>query len=275
MSHPRLSPESGPFRADQLRDGDRYELSHGHPIYCAPARREHAAPNIAGATVIDTDPDVAWAGVDAGFSPEPGTLRAPDVAVAAPTDSSPNATGWLTTAPPLAVEYAGQGQDEADLRLKIAELLEAGTCFVWVVRLRGPQRVEVYRPDGPMRLFTAGEVLEATGILRNPVPVRALFDRETAHEVVLRNLLQRRGYDSLSAVFEEGREEGREVGLEQGRQAGEAAVLLRQITLKFGPPDAAVRQRIETADVDTLLRWSERILTAQHLEEVLDHSPHE
>ena len=26
----------GPFRADQLRDGDRYELSNGHPIYCAP-----------------------------------------------------------------------------------------------------------------------------------------------------------------------------------------------------------------------------------------------
>ncbi len=168
------------------------------------------------------------------------------------------------------MEYVGQGQDEADLRLKIAELLDAGTRFVWVVRLKGPQRVEVHRPDGLMRIFTASEVLEAPGILRNPVPVRALFDRDTAHEVVLRNLLQRRGYDSLSAV----REEGLEQGLEQGRQAGEVAVLLRQITLKFGPPDAAVRQRIETADVDTLLRWSERILTAQHLEEVLEHSPH-
>ena len=26
----------GPFRADQLRDGGCYELSNGHPIYCAP-----------------------------------------------------------------------------------------------------------------------------------------------------------------------------------------------------------------------------------------------
>jgi len=189
MAHPRPSPESGPFRADQLRDGDRYELSHGHPIYRAPARRERAAPNIAGATVIDTDPEVAWAGVDAGFSSEPGTLCAPDVAVAAPTDASLSVTSWLTIAPPLAVAYAGQGQDEADLRLKIAELLEAGTRFVWVVRLRGPQHVEVHRPDGPMRLFTAGEVLEAPSILRNPVPVPALFDRETAHEGMLRHLL--------------------------------------------------------------------------------------
>ena len=31
----------------------------------------------------------------------------------------------------------------------------------------------------------------------------------------------------------------------------------------------AVRQRIETADAETLLAWSERILTAQCLDEVL------
>jgi len=45
---------------------------------------------------------------------------------------------------------------------------------------------------------------------------------------------------------------GEEGLLEMGRQAGEAAVLLRQITLKFGPPDEAIRQRIEIADSDTL-----------------------
>ena len=80
--------------------------------------------------------------------------------------------------------------------------------------------------------------------------------------MVLRNLLQRRGYDSLSAVFEEGREEG--------RMEGEAAVLLRLIQLKFGPPDSDLRQRIETADAAMLLRWSERILTAATLEEFLN-----
>ncbi len=58
-----------------------------------------------------------------------------NVAVAAPTDSSPTATGWLTTAPPLAVEYAGQGQDEADLRLKIAELLDTDTLLRWSERV--------------------------------------------------------------------------------------------------------------------------------------------
>nr|VFJ96081.1 MAG: hypothetical protein BECKH772A_GA0070896_100975 [Candidatus Kentron sp. H]VFJ96800.1 MAG: hypothetical protein BECKH772B_GA0070898_100985 [Candidatus Kentron sp. H]VFK02558.1 MAG: hypothetical protein BECKH772C_GA0070978_100946 [Candidatus Kentron sp. H] len=29
-------PARGPFTADQIKDGDRYELSNGHPIYCLP-----------------------------------------------------------------------------------------------------------------------------------------------------------------------------------------------------------------------------------------------
>ena len=68
---------------------------------------------------------------------------------------------------------------------------------------------------------------------------------------------------------QEGREEGREQGREQGRQEGEAIVLLRLITLKFGLPSEPVRRQIATADPETLLRWSERILTAQTLDEVL------
>ncbi len=36
-----------------------------------------------------------------------------------------------------------------------------------------------------------------------------------------------------------------------------------------GDLPTAVHQRIDTADADTLLRWSERVLTAQSLEEVL------
>ena len=70
--------------------------------------------------------------------------------------------------------------------------------------------------------------------------------------------------------LEEGLEKGLEKGLENGRQEGEAAMLQRLLTLKFGPPDAGVRQRIATADAATLLRWSERVLTAQRLGDVLD-----
>jgi hypothetical protein len=57
--------------------------------------------------------------------------------------------------------------------------------------------------------------------------------------------------------------------IEQGRQQGEAAVLLRQIERKFGTPSQAVRERVFSADAETLLNWSERILTAESVEAVL------
>jgi predicted transposase YdaD len=56
--------------------------------------------------------------------------------------------------------------------------------------------------------------------------------------------------------------------IEEGIGQGEARVLLRLLTLKFGPLPEPVRARIESADADTLLRWSERVLTADHLDEV-------
>ncbi|WP_020503458.1 DUF4351 domain-containing protein [Lamprocystis purpurea] len=62
---------------------------------------------------------------------------------------------------------------------------------------------------------------------------------------------------------------GIQKGHKEGRQEGEAAMLLRQITRKFGPPTEAVRERIARADSETLLEWSDRILTAQTLDEVL------
>jgi hypothetical protein len=57
-------------------------------------------------------------------------------------------------------------------------------------------------------------------------------------------------------------------GMQQGLKQGEAQVLLRQLALKFGELAEADRQRIEQADVETLLLWSERILFADTLDKV-------
>ena len=206
--HPDRNPH-GPFSAEQLSDGDRYELSNGHPIYCAPAGKEHAGSSLIGARVLGTDPDVEWAGIDAGFSPEPGGLRAPDIAVGKVADPPRGGKWWIPGAPPLAVEYAGPGQDEEELKQKIAELLAAGTRWVWVARLIGPRRVENHSAGAPKQVAGANDLLEAPGVLRNPVPVAALIDERAADEAALRNLLQRHGYAGLEAVREEGVLEGK------------------------------------------------------------------
>jgi predicted transposase YdaD len=69
--------------------------------------------------------------------------------------------------------------------------------------------------------------------------------------------------------LEKGLEQGIERGIEQGIGQGEARVLLRLLTLKFGPLPEAVQTRVDSADADTLLRWSERVLTAESLNDVL------
>jgi len=118
-------PSRGPFRANQIRCGDPYELSDGHAIYVLPAGGRHADTNLVGGQVLATDPDVTQAGMDAGYSPEPGTLRAPDIAVG----NVPREPGWIQGVPPLAVEYVDTGQDEAELRAKVDDLLRWGTKY--------------------------------------------------------------------------------------------------------------------------------------------------
>ena len=62
---------------------------------------------------------------------------------------------------------------------------------------------------------------------------------------------------------------GIQKGIEQGIRQGEATLLLRLIALKFGEADEDAIGQIRAADTDTLLRWSERILTAETLADLL------
>jgi hypothetical protein len=239
MSHRLPHSTEGPFRAEQLRPGDPYELANGHPVECLPAGGRHAKASLTGGLALSTDPEVEEAGVDAGYVPDDKNLRAPDIAVG----NVPDESGWVPGVPPLAVEYADAGQDEGDLREKIATLLAAGTRCVWVVRMQGPRRVEVHEPGSEPRMFGPGDTLEAPGILRNPVAVEALYDPAAAQAAALRNLLQRHGYADLDAVRTE------------GQSQGELTIVLRQLERRLVGLSAAQRDRISrlsSAQVEAL-----------------------
>ena len=67
---------------------------------------------------------------------------------------------------------------------------------------------------------------------------------------------------------QEGRKKGRREGLETGLRRGKAELLKTQASHRFGelPPWAV--ERFDRADVDTLDRWSPRLLDARRLEDV-------
>lgn len=259
----------GPFLADQIREGDPYELSNGHAIRCLPTGGRGSDAAATGAAVLKSDPEVDSAGVETGYSPSPDTLRAPDVAVG----NVPREPGWVKGVPPLAVEYADTGQDEADLSTKIRELLDAGTKLIWVVRLTGPRRVEIHEAGRKKRIARPGEELHAPGFLRNPVPVEALYEWEVGQEVTLRNLLQRHGYESLDAVRAESRAEG-EV---RGRAEGEIEALRDSILDVFAARDLALGDDVGAAiascqETAVLKRWLRQAVTAETAGDILIRS---
>ncbi|MGE5154165.1 MAG: Uma2 family endonuclease [Bdellovibrio bacteriovorus] len=267
----------GPFRPEQLRPGDPYELSNGHPVECLPSGGRSSRASLLGGLALATDPAVDSAGVDTGYAADDYTLRAPDLAVG----NVPDAPGWVKGAPPLAVEYADTGQDESDLPVKIRQLLAAGTRLVWVVRLIGPRRVDVHRADAPTgsapEVRVPGELLEAPGILSNPLPVEALFDPGAAQEVALRNLLQRHGYAGLDAVRAEGAEEGRAEGKAEGKIEGEIEALrlaiLQVLESRGLSIDAELHPVIAaTTDRDLLTHWLRRAAVCVDSHSLLDPS---
>ncbi len=75
--------------------------------------------------------------------------------------------------------------------------------------------------------------------------------------------------DSIDRWTRETREEGHQEGLQKGLQTGEVRVLLRLLRLKFGPLAPEVEERVRSTDADRLLEWSDRVLTAERLQDVL------
>jgi hypothetical protein len=93
----------------------------------------------------------------------------------------------------------------------------------------------------------ADDTLHAPGILRNPIPVRALYEREPAYAAALTNLLQRRGYASLEAVQAE------------SEARGEAQSLLTVIETRRLAVSEAQRQTIlNCRDLAQLRLWLRR-----------------
>lgn len=76
------------------------------------------------------------------------------------------------------------------------------------------------------------------------------------------------GADRLRA---EGRAEGEAQGRAEGEARGRAQTLLKLLALKFAPVTEDVTRRILAASIDDLERWTERVLSAESVDDVLGH----
>ena len=123
---------------------------------------------------------------------------------------------------------------------------------------------------------TALEMLEV--VLRYYVQTTQTLDEQDIHELITQAANEE---DSMQTFIDRyieqgrqqglfaGRQEGEQKGRQEGRQEGQQEVLLRQMSRKFGTLTPRQRRRIQQADGETLLRWSEQVLFAATAEEAL------
>ncbi|MCP3961901.1 MAG: DUF4351 domain-containing protein [bacterium] len=76
--------------------------------------------------------------------------------------------------------------------------------------------------------------------------------------------------EGLQEGRQEGLQEGRQEGRQEGQRQGEAAILLRQLTRRFGKLSPSVEERLRSADADLLLEWGDRFVTATTVDEIFD-----
>lgn len=77
------------------------------------------------------------------------------------------------------------------------------------------------------------------------------------------------GEKLIAQGIELGHAKGRDEGRNEGRVEGRAAILSKQITLRFGTPSPEILARLQTASVEELDCWAEAILTAPTVEALL------
>ena len=59
----------------------------------------------------------------------------------------------------------------------------------------------------------------------------------------------------------------------EGRQEGEAKMLTRQLTQRFGDLSSGVREKVNAASLEELELWIDRVLDARSLEDIFGHTP--
>ena len=131
--------------------------------------------------------------------------------------------------------------------------------------LRGLERLREILSDRGDRLYGVYSRWLTEVFLASQAPPDVVRRVETLEDfaMLVDNILEWK-----KSVHLEGRQEGHAEGEQVGLRKGELALLLRQLTSKFGPLPAEVVDRLERADVDQLLGWGVRVLTAKSLDEV-------
>lgn len=116
-----------------------------------------------------------------------------------------------------------------------------------------------------------GDLPEAAWPKRLLVPVLVAFRADITEDPEEKEAMQTlREIDTIYEQWEKRvKDEGRKEGREEGRQA-QRVVLLSLLGQRFGELPGHVRARVEQADSELLLRWTQRVIPARVLADIFE-----
>jgi Uma2 family endonuclease len=163
-----------------LKAGDigRCELIRGELVMMVPPGGEHGeiSNEIAHRlTLFVKSRELGRVLAEAGFvlSRNPDTVRAPDVAFL--RAGRARGSGYIQSAPDLAVEVLSPDDRPGYVREKVAEWLEAGTKAVWVVA-PSTRTVTLHESGREPRVLEESDVVTGGSVLPGfELPVREIF----------------------------------------------------------------------------------------------------
>lgn len=164
-------------------DGLRHELIEGELRTMPPTGGEHGVVtsrlNRRVGDCVERENLGVVCGAETGFRlhDDPDTVRAPDLAFVShgriPPAGLPR--GFWSGAPDLAAEVISPNDTYAEVDVKVADWLAAGTRLVWVLNPRR-RTVAVHRPDGKIQSLSPGDELDGGEVLPGfSCPVADLF----------------------------------------------------------------------------------------------------
>lgn len=160
-------------------------------------------------------------------------------------------------------EAAYPRQKLAKLKSPVADLFRLERSENWEQVHASVRRLQETLPPSEAGLRDAfGSWLGDVILPRLNLAGRGRFVKRTLEEV--ETMLA----ENIDRWSREKKEEGRQEGLQEGLQKGEARLLLQLLRLKFGALEPAIEDRVHSADAESLLKWGQRVLTAESLQDV-------
>lgn len=141
-------------------------------------------------------------------------------------------------------------------------ILDLFAVLDWMMRL--PEGLE-------QRLWQDIESIEGETKMRYVTSIERLATKRGVELGVQQGMQQ-----GMQQGIQKGMQQGMQKGMQQGMQQGERnkaiAILTRHLTKRFGRLSDATRQRLDTATLDQLDTWADRILDADSLDAVFDEN---